>query len=238
MATMRMGSARADLHIHPAGDRYKGGDPAGFPAALAASGLAVAVLSDHDQVELAQRLRLEALEAGLTTAIVVGEEISTSDGHLLGLWLSDLVPPGMSLADSVAAIHDQGGLAVVAHPLLPTTISAGRRLLADLAQGPVRQRPDALEAFNPMAAWLPLEARLVARFARAHGYPTVGGSDGHRPEDIGRGFTVFNGATEDDLRAAILADAVAPAGRPYGPHDVVGGVWAQLHEGALNLLRR
>src|SRR4029450_10551158 len=51
--------------------------------------------------------------------VVVGEEISTLNGHLLGLFLEELVPPGLTALETIARIHDQGGLAVAAHPFHP-----------------------------------------------------------------------------------------------------------------------
>ena len=57
--------------------------------------------------------------AACRVEIVVGEEITTRGGHLLGLFLERRVPPLKSLRWSIEAVHDQGGIAIPAHPLVP-----------------------------------------------------------------------------------------------------------------------
>jgi predicted metal-dependent phosphoesterase TrpH len=209
---------RADLHVHPAGNRPGRHDPISFLAALAVAGLDLAALTDHDRIDIAAELAARAADAGL--ALVVGEEITTRDGHLLGIGLRSPVAPGHSLGDSVAAVHDQGGLAIVAHPLLPLPTSARSRLLAALADGSPERRPDALEGFNPAVAWLPLHRHRIAALAASAGYAVVGGSDAHRPSAVGRGVTRFPGLTLADLRAAIDARSTVVDGRPYGLRDL------------------
>jgi predicted metal-dependent phosphoesterase TrpH len=70
--------------------------------------------------------------------VVVGEEISTLNGHLIGLYLSEQVPPGLSARETIRLIHDQGGLAVAAHPFHPLRgVARGHRpigpMIPDLA---------------------------------------------------------------------------------------------------------
>jgi hypothetical protein len=152
--------------------------------------------------------------------LLVGEEITTHGGHLLGVGLTARVPAGLSLADAVAAVHDQGGIAVVAHPLLPTSMAASARLLVELAEGDRRHRPDALEAMHPMAAWVPGWRRRVERLARRCGYAVVGGSDAHVARSVGFGRTCFHGETEAELVAAIRDRETWAEGRRYPIRDV------------------
>src|SRR5262249_60606258 len=78
--------------------------------------------------------------------VVVGEEISTRNGHLLGLFLEETVPPGLSAHATIQRIHAQNGLAVVAHPFHPMNVrDRGARCLTDL----VTDLPiDAIEVVN------------------------------------------------------------------------------------------
>ena len=152
--------------------------------------------------------------------LLVGEEITTREGHLLGVRLTARVPAGLSLADAVAAVHDQGGIAVVAHPLLPTSMAASARLLIELAEYDRRRRPDALEAMHPMAAWVPGWRRRVERLAQRCGYAVVGGSDVHVARSVGLGQTCFHGDTEADLMAAIHDRETWAEGRRYPIRDV------------------
>jgi predicted metal-dependent phosphoesterase TrpH len=225
-------SGAADLHVHAFGNEVRRGvalDPAralAFLDAIAASGLALVALTDHDDVDNARELVAIGRDRGL--ALVLGIEVTTGEGHLLGLGVEGPVVTRRALADSIADIHDQGGIAVAAHPLLFGPVSASAALLARLADaGPLR-RPDALEGFNPGAAWLPRYGRRLREFAARYGYPTVGGSDAHRPSAIGRGRTRFPGSTFEDLRTAIATGEVSAEGRPYGIRDAIAGVAIRL----------
>jgi hypothetical protein len=114
------------------------------------------------------------------------------------------VKPFRSLRSTIAAIHDQGGLAIPAHPLVPYPLCAQgfvlRRLLADEP----RFRPDAIEAFNPTALGRPMHGKVV-QFAEEHGLAMVGNSDAHILEAIGTGYSTFPGRTAEELRVAIRA---------------------------------
>jgi predicted metal-dependent phosphoesterase TrpH len=215
----------ADLHVHPSGDAVRRpprpSTPASIFEALVASGLGVAVLADHDRIDVAQDLVALARSSGAAIELIVGEEITTREGHLLGIGLSSRVAPGMTLDDTVAAIHDQGGLAVVAHPLLPPVFSATPERLLHLAQGDPRRRPDALEVMNAVAAWVPGWRRRVERMAADGGYAMVGGSDAHRAGAVGRARTGFSGSGAAALLEAIRARATWVEGRRSAPRDVL-----------------
>jgi predicted metal-dependent phosphoesterase TrpH len=201
--TARLG--RADLHIHT--QASDGIDPITtiLDHVEHATDLDVIAITDHERIDAALAARTMARELGHRAEIVVGEEVSTLGGHLLGLFLTERVRPLRSLRTTIAEIHEQGGIAIPAHPLVPYPLCAQgwvlRRLLAD---GDPRVRPDAIEAFNPTMFGRPWHGRVV-RFAARHGLPTVGNSDSHEAVAIGTGWTTFPGRTADDLRAAILA---------------------------------
>jgi PHP-associated len=137
--------------------------------------------------------------------VVVGEEVSTLGGHLLALFIGERVRPLRTLRTTIAEVHEQGGLAIPAHPLVPYPLCAQgwvlRRLIAD--RDP-RVRPDGIEAFNPTMFGRPWHGRVV-RFAAEHGLATLGNSDAHEAAAIGTGWSTFPGRTAEDLRAAILA---------------------------------
>jgi hypothetical protein len=130
------------------------------------------------------------------------------------------VPAGLTLAETIVAVHEQGGIAVVAHPLLPTYMAASARLLVELAEGDLRCRPDALEAMHPIAAWLPGWRRRVEKLAQRCGYAVVGGSDAHAARSVGRGRTCFHGRTEGALMAAIRRRETWTEGRPHPIRDI------------------
>ena len=83
------------------------------------TGLDVIAVTDHDTIEGALRACDHA--AGRSKLeVIVGEEVSSRNGHIVGLFLERRVRPGMSAAATVHAIHDQGGLAIAVHPFWRT----------------------------------------------------------------------------------------------------------------------
>ena len=173
--------------------------------------LDVIAIADHERVDAAHAARAIALARDLPVEVVIGEEVSTRGGHLLALFIEEPVPPLRSLRESIALVHEQGGLAIPAHPLFPYPMCAQAWVLRGLLASPdARVRPDAVEAFNPTTFGRPVHRRVVA-FAAEHGLAAVGNSDAHEAASVGIGWTTFPGRTAEDLRAAILG-APAPAG--------------------------
>jgi predicted metal-dependent phosphoesterase TrpH len=200
--TERLG--RADLHIHTLASDGTASVVDILDQVETRTELDVIAITDHERIDAALAGRSMARDRGLRFEVVVGEEVTTLGGHLLALWIETPVKPFRSLRSTIAAVHDQGGIAIPAHPLVPYPLCAQgfvlRRLLADDA----RYRPDAIEAFNPTTLGRPWHGRVV-RFADEHGLARVGNSDAHDLASIGIGSTTFNGRTGDELRAAIAA---------------------------------
>jgi hypothetical protein len=118
---------------------------------------------------------------------VVGEEISTRGGHLIALFIEKRIRPWGSLRDAVRQVHEQGGLAIVAHPLVPypITSASGRSIRSLLADPDRALHPDGIEAFNPTVAgtrWEPGRPRFVEEM----GVAAVASSDSHRARTSAR----------------------------------------------------
>ena len=150
--------------------------------------------------------------------VVVGEEVTTLGGHLLALFVERPIRPYRSLGATIADVHEAGGLAIPAHPLVPYPLCAQGWVLRRLLDDPdAAVRPDALETFNPTALGRPWHDRVV-RFADEHGLAQVGNSDAHALDAIGTGWTTFPGRTAADLRAGHRGrHDRATAGRSTGP---------------------
>ena len=225
--TERLG--RADLHIHTLASDGTAGVLDILDHVEANLDLDVIGIADHERIDAAIAARAIARDRGLGFEVVVGEEITTLGGHLLGLWLETRVRPFRSLRSTIAAIHEQGGLAIPAHPLVPYPLCAQgfvlRRLLADEP----RFRPDAIEAFNPTTLGRPWHSRVV-RFAEENGLATVGNSDAHSLDAIGSGHTTFPGRTADELRAAILAGTTHHHGSFHATGAQLGTFGQQLRK--------
>jgi len=201
-ASRRGFAGRADLHVH---SHLSDGAQAPEEIVRAAAGrVDVIALTDHDDIRGARRARDFALrhpELGID--VVIGEEVSTLNGHLIGLWLQEAVPPGLSAQRTIDIIHAQGGLAVAAHPFHPLRGAArGHRSVGALAGDlPL----DALEVVNNAGvfSWL-YDAWAAVRNVEWM-FPVTAGSDAHDIWYLGSALTRFPGRDGPALRAALAA---------------------------------
>ena len=225
--TDRLG--RADLHIHTLASDGTAGAVEILAHVARAAELDVIAITDHERIDAALAARSMARDRGLGFEVVVGEEVTTLGGHLLGLWLERPVKPFRSLRSTIAAIHDQGGVAIPAHPLVPYPLCAQGFALRRLLDDAPEYRPDAIEAFNPTTLGRPWHAKVV-RFADETGLPKVGNSDAHSLDAIGVGWTTFPGRTASDLRAAIANGSTHHHGSFHGPSHQLATFGAQLRK--------
>lgn len=193
----------ADLHIHTTAS-----DGAASVRELLTfitrkrSHLDVIAITDHDTLDSA----LWACEhqADYPFDIVPGLEVSSRIGHILALWVTTPIPAQMDLQDTVSAIHEAGGLAVLAHPfhiemdfVRDNAKRYGRHPEVLLQSG-----LDAVEVHN--AALVTPGSNLIARLmTKRIGLAATGSSDAHTPGAVGSGVTRFPGRTAADLRYAL-----------------------------------
>jgi hypothetical protein len=129
----------------------------------------------------------------------------------VGLYLSKDVPSGMSAAETVKAIHAQGGLAIAVHPysfMVPKVVKGVRGRVHTVPFDGVEIRNGAPTEFpsNYVAEWMN---------RRRGGRPEVGGSDAHYLPTVGQTFTLFPGHTAADLRCAVETGKVKAGGQVY-----------------------
>src|SRR5690349_21236491 len=140
--------SKADLHIHTTASDGAATVPELLEYVARASDLRVIAITDHDSIAGAKEARQLASQFGLD--VIVGEEVSTADGHLLALFIDSFLPPGRPAAETIAAIHAQGGLAVAPHPFDRSVPSLGRSF-ARRASSRLERNDwsfDAIECFN------------------------------------------------------------------------------------------
>ncbi|MCH8200322.1 MAG: PHP domain-containing protein [Chloroflexi bacterium] len=173
---------RADLHNHS----YYSPDSIASPEELLrrakARRIDVLAVTDHDTTRGGRAAQELAAKRFPEVRVIVGEEVRTRDGEILGLFLSEEVPPGLSAEETLARIKAQGGVAGAPHPY--DTFRSGLE-------------PDVLERIAPDLDFIEgLNARMVfssandraVEFAKAHGIPTSAASDAHSPREVGRAY--------------------------------------------------
>ena len=225
--TERLG--RADLHIHTLASDGTAGVAEILDHVERDTRLDVIAITDHERIDAALAARSMARDRGARFDVVVGEEVTTLGGHLLALWIEEPIKPFRTLGATIAAVHDQGGIAIPAHPLVPYPLCAQGFILRKLLAGEPRYPPDAIEAFNPTTLGKPWHQRVV-RFAQEHGLAGVGNSDAHDLESIGIGYTSFEGHDGAALRAAIEARATQHHGTFHPTGSQIGTFGKQLRK--------
>jgi len=204
-AAAEAGWSFVDLHCHTSASFDSLASPRSVVAAAERCGLTHLAITDHDTIDGA--LEAQAIApAGLT--VIVGEEIRTAHGDLVGAFLSRAVPPGLSALETIASIREQAGLVGIPHPFdrLRGSLGRGGRLggggLVDLAS-----QVDWIEAWNARLILGDGNAR-AASLAREAGVPGVAVSDAHTTLEVGVASTALSRADGDPGTAAGLLAAL------------------------------
>ncbi len=175
----RLGSRRmidVDLHMHT-DHSYDCATPVEVLLAEArARGLGAVAITDHNEISGAHAAR----ELADSVNVIVGEEVKTADqGEVIGLFIEEKIPRGMTLQDTIAEIKRQGGLVYVPHPFDRLHSVPDYEHLLDVLDG-----VDAIEVFNPRVAIMEFNDEAV-RFAAKYRIPAGAGSDAHVPQGLG-----------------------------------------------------
>ena len=165
-----------DLHMHT-DHSYDCATPVEVLLAEAkARGLGAIAVTDHNEISGA----LEAREKASGIKVIVGEEVKTKDqGEVIGLFIEKLIPAGLSLAETLERIHEQGGIAYVPHPFDRLhSVPDYEHLLDSIDQ------IDAIEIHNARVAIGEFNEE-AARFAAKYRIPAGAGSDAHVAQGLG-----------------------------------------------------
>ncbi len=171
-----------DLHMHT----DHSGDCATPVEVLLATaheqGLGAIAVTDHNEISGALEARAQAAqtEAARRVKVIVAEEIKTAEqGEVIGLFIEEKIPRGLSLKETVDEIHRQGGLVYVPHPFdRMHSVPDYENLLSILDD------VDAIEIFNPRVAISAFNDE-AARFAAKYRIPSGAGSDSHVAQGLG-----------------------------------------------------
>ena len=167
---------RVDFHTHTMWSGDSTTTPDEFAQCLSESGIDVVCITDHNAVRGAQQL-----QGTLDARVVVGEEMKTHAGEIIGLFLTDRVPQGLAPVTAARAVKSQGGLVYIPHPFDPLRNNLRHDVLDELVgDGLV----DGIEVLNAKTSLTSLNAR-AARYAGEHGLAPGAGSDAHVAEHSG-----------------------------------------------------
>ena len=139
-------------------------------------GLGAIAITDHNEVSGA----LEARERADGIKVIVAEEVKTADqGEVIGLFIEEKIPRGMTLAETIAEIRRQGGLVYVPHPFDRMHAVPDYEHLLEVVED-----IDAIEVFNPRVAFSAFNEE-AARFAAKYRIVAGAGSDSHVAQGLG-----------------------------------------------------
>ena len=197
-----------DLHCHTNASFDSLSRPQAVARAAAERGLTHLAITDHDRIDGALAAR-DAAPDSLT--VIIGQEVRTTTGDLIALYVERPIPPGLTPAEAAGRIREQHGLVGLAHPFDRFRAGAGRRGWEAELEALIPQL-DFVEIWN---------ARLLAgggnqqaaEFAHLHKLPGVAVSDAHTVVEVGVAYTILDGmiTSAADLRAGLATAQLVTA---------------------------
>lgn len=148
---------------------------------MLSGGLDMIAITDHDTIAFAQIARSK-----LGSSIIIGEEISTTEGDIIGLYLNKLVQPGMTAAKTAEAIHAQNALVYIPHPF--ETVRKG---LALATLDTIANSVDIIEGYNGRAL-LQNRSNRAREWATQHNKAIAASSDAHGLRGWGNTYSVVS----------------------------------------------
>ncbi len=197
---------KIDLHTHSRASHDGGISLTHYTRMLEHGTLDAVAITDHKTIEYAKTAKRDAT---IAEAIIVGQEIKSTEGEIIGLFLKAKVEDGQSAEDTIAAIKKQHGFIIIPHPEDPHRSGMSREDMETIVHD-----IDALEVYNGRQLHKPNpELRL---WAKQHTIPIVASSDAHSPGGVGWTFTLLESIPKNaaELREAFQRGARTVYDRP------------------------
>ncbi len=194
---------KVDLHTHSVASPDGGLSLLQYKHALETSLLDCIAVTDHNRIDFALDIQQE-----LGEAIIIGEEIMTSGGEIIGLFLTEVIQPGLSPLQTVKLIKDQGGLVYIPHPFETFRKGLHPQTLEELIN-----YIDMLEICNGRAFFQNRSQQAVV-WARLNHKPGIASSDAHGFRGLGKTYMNMDSIPNADLILGILKTAALVTERP------------------------
>ena len=190
---------KADLHVHTTYSSDSIITPSDLVFYAKKRGLTAVAVTDHNQVEGAKKI---ARETGFL--IIPGTEVSSRDGHIVGLNVNEVIPRGLSADETVDRIHRAGGVAIACHPYALFKGSIGQHVTAKF---------DAVETINASSFPFRSASSKAEKLAERFSLPRVAGTDAHYGPVIGCAYTVIDSELNlESILGSIIKGRCEPAG--------------------------
>ncbi len=207
---------KADTHLHT---QYSGFSKLGvmkFPESVLSpakqvdmgrkNGMDVIAITDHDETAAAF-LAQEYAKKFDDIEVIAGEEITSADGEIIGLFLNERIPEDLPVGETVDRIREQGGIVIAPHPFSYHVFGLKEQILTLDIDGFETINGGHPDSYSNKFAKMVMD-KYPKRWAE------ISGSDAHSVYTSGYNWTEFEGTTAEDLRKSILNRTTKAAGRP------------------------
>ncbi len=211
---------KADLHVHTCYSLDCGTPLDKIVARCLQTGINCIAIADHHSIAGALKLKEIA-----PFKVIVAEEVMTPIGELMGLFLTEEIPRGLSAQEAITRIKSQGGLVNIPHPF-GHSFRENKKLLSQ----EILSQVDLIEVFNSRIPF-PNSSAKALKLASEHGLPTSAGSDAHTIREIGRAYVEmpeFNGP-EDFLDCLVQGKIF---GQRSSPLVHLVSAWWKIRKGS------
>lgn len=192
---------KADLHVHTTYSNDSVITPKELILYSKKRGLNAVAVTDHNQIDGALKIAKET-----DFLIIPGIEVSSLNGHIVGLNVCELLPKGLSAEETVDRIHKAGGIAIACHPYALFKGSIGKHVSANF---------DAIEVINASSFPFGRTMRKAKQLAQSLNLPQVAGTDAHYGPVIGQAYTIIESEADvDAVVEAVQKGRCQPVGSP------------------------
>ncbi|MCD6591095.1 MAG: PHP domain-containing protein [Candidatus Aenigmarchaeota archaeon] len=204
---------KADFHIHSHFSPDSDMTPEDILKAVKRLKFDIIAVTDHNTIKGGIETKKLAENEGMDVKVVVGSEIKTKDGEVIGLNIKKEIPKNLSLIETCKRIKKQDGFLIIPHPFDKMRKGVGDHVYE------IMKYIDAVEVFNARTLFTKFN-RDAYEFAYNNNLPSVAGSDSHFSFEIGSAYTLIKARNIDDIFASIKRGFTKIKGRKTGllPH--------------------